>query len=285
MSRFTPSSRRVGGWLGLAAVMVAALIVTGFALARNTQHTPPDRPLAVAVHNALAAPPVAGVSARFALTEHLLPNSSTAFSSSPLAGATGNVWASGHRIRLLIRSQLGVAQIAYDGTRLSLYDAKHHTVYVLPVKRDSAMSDSAKQHANGVPSVARINRMLTELSSQALLSGAIPGNLAGQPAYTVKLHRATIPAYSASSSWPGTRRTACRSGSRSTPGDLQPRRSRWRSATSATASCRYPIWRSSSHPAPTSSACTYPSARFVQLPSTPRQPRGLRRWPARSASG
>jgi hypothetical protein len=29
--------------------------------------------------------------------------------------------------------------------------------------------------------------MLTELSSQALLSGAIPGNLAGQPAYTVKL--------------------------------------------------------------------------------------------------
>jgi hypothetical protein len=187
VSRFTPSSRRVLGWLGLAAVMVAALVVTALALARNSHHTPPGRPLAVAVHDALTAPPVAGLSARFVLTEHLLPGSSTAFSASPLAGATGSVWVSGDRVRLLIHSQLGNAQLAYDGTNLSLYDAKHHTAYVLPVKRDSAVRDATKQHKGAVPSLARINRMLTELSSRALLSSAIPGNLAGQPAYTVKL--------------------------------------------------------------------------------------------------
>src|SRR5437763_1773633 len=118
--------------------MVAALVVTALALARNSKHTPPDRPLAVAVRNALAAPPAAGVSARFVLTEHLLPGSSTAFSSSPLSGATGSVWASGGRVRLLIHSQLGTAQLAYDGSQLTLYDAKHHTAYALPINRDSA---------------------------------------------------------------------------------------------------------------------------------------------------
>lgn len=187
MSRLTPSSRRLLGWLGLAAVMVAALVVTALALARNAKQTPPQRPLAVALRNALTARPVAGVSAHFVLSEHLLPNSSSAFSSSPLAGATGSVWASGGRVRLVIHSQLGTEQLAYDGSRVTLYDAKHQTAYVLAVKHHAASAGAKAKRDGSVPSVAQINHALSELSSQALLSGAIPGNLADQPAYTVKL--------------------------------------------------------------------------------------------------
>jgi hypothetical protein len=187
MSRLTPSSRRILGWLGLTVVMVAALAVTAFALARNAKQTPPQRPLAVAVRNALTARPVAGVSARFVLSEHLLPNSSSAFSSSTLAGATGSVWASGGRVRLVIHSQLGTEQLAYDGSQVTLYDAKHQTAYVLPVKHHASSADATTKQSGSVPSVAQINHALSDLSSQVLLSGAIPGNLADQPAYTVKL--------------------------------------------------------------------------------------------------
>lgn len=187
MGRLTTSSRRSLGWIGLAVVMLAALTVTAFAVARNSHKLPPKRPLAVALRNALTARPVAGLSARFVLNEHLLPGSSTAFSNSPLAGASGSVWASGGRVRLLIHSQLGTEQLTYDGSTLSLFDPRQHTVYVLALKPHDASSQDAAARSHSVPSVAEIGRMLTRLSGQALLSGAIPDNLAGQPAYTVKL--------------------------------------------------------------------------------------------------
>jgi hypothetical protein len=192
MGRLTTSSRRSLGWIGLAVVMLAALTVTALAMSRNTHKTPPKRPLAVALHNALSARPVAGVSARFMLSEHLLPGSSTAFSNSPLAGASGSVWASGGRVRLLIHSQLGTEQLTYDGGTLSVFDPKQHSVYVVDLKKQTASKEAASKEAaaskhDAVPSVAEIGRMLTRLSSEALLSGAIPDNLAGRPAYTVKL--------------------------------------------------------------------------------------------------
>ncbi|MDX6524349.1 MAG: hypothetical protein QOI17_1862 [Gaiellales bacterium] len=186
MGRLTTTSRRSFGWIGLAVVMLAALTVTAVAMTRNTHKMPPKRPLAVAVHNALTARPVAGVSASFVLSEHLLPGSSTAFSSSPLAGATGKVWASGGHVRLLIHSQLGTEQLTYDGTTLRLFDPKQHTVYELTPKQNAESKDAAAR-THSVPSVSEISHMLTQLSSQALLSGAIPDNVAGQPAYTVKL--------------------------------------------------------------------------------------------------
>lgn len=187
MSRFTSSPRRALGWLGLALVLVAALTVTAFAVARNRQHTPPKLPLAVALRNALTAKPAAGVSARFVLSEHLLPGSSTAFSNSPLAGASGSVWASGGRVRLVIHSQLGTAQLAYDGSRLSLYSPTQHAVYVLALPQRQTAKDAAAAGSHAAPTLAEISHLLARLGSQALISGAIPDNVAGRPAYTVKL--------------------------------------------------------------------------------------------------
>jgi hypothetical protein len=186
MSRLTTTSRRSLGWIGLVVVMLAALTVTALAVTRNDHKLPPNRSLAVALHNALTARPVAGVSASFVLSEHLLPGSSTAFSNSPLAGASGKVWASDGRVRMLIHSQLGTEQLTYDGSTLRLFDPKQHTVYALALPQHADSKDAAAR-PRSVPSVAEIGRMLTRLSSQALLSGAIPDNVAGQPAYTVKL--------------------------------------------------------------------------------------------------
>ena len=165
--------------------------MTAVALTSGHGKVPPSKPLAVALHNALTARPVAGVSASFVLSEHLLPGSSTAFSSSPLAGASGKVWASGGRVRLLIHSQLGTEQLTYDGSTLRLFDPKQHTVYALALPQH-ANSKDARPATHRIPSVAEIGRMLTR-RPPGTLSGAIPDNVAGQPAYTVQL-RATLPA-------------------------------------------------------------------------------------------
>ncbi len=183
MSLRKRSSMRVFGWVGLAVVMLGALTVTAFALSRGAK-LPPKQPLAVALHEALSARPVAGVSARFTVTQHLLPGSSAALSASPLAGATGSVWASGGRVRVTIRSQLGSEQLSYDGRTLTLYDAKRHVAYQLPISHAHANVASASRRT---PSVADISHVLAQLGRGALVSAVIPGNIAGQPAYTVRL--------------------------------------------------------------------------------------------------
>jgi hypothetical protein len=178
-------SARIVGWVGLGVVMLAALTVTAFALARGNGNTPPKRSLAVALHDALTAPPVSGVTAQFTVSQHLIPGSSSFLSSSPLAGATGTVWAGQGRVRVEVHSQLGTAQLSYDGSTVTLYDAKHHTGYVLPVRsaRHAADAKSPKR----TPSLSDITRMLAQISPQAAVSGASPGNIAGRPAYTVKI--------------------------------------------------------------------------------------------------
>jgi hypothetical protein len=179
------SSTRIVGWVGLGVVMLAALTVTAFALARGNGNTPPKRPLAVALRNALAAPPVAGVTARFTVSQHLLPGSSSFMSSSPLAGATGTVWAGQGRVRVEVHSQLGTAQLSYDGHTVTLYDAKHHAAYVLPVR--SAQHAADAKSPKHTPSLSDITRMLAQISPQAAVSGASPDNIAGRPAYTVRI--------------------------------------------------------------------------------------------------
>ena len=76
MSKRT-SSARLAGWLGLFVILSAALAVTAFALTRSDGPKPPKRPLAAAIRSSFAGKPVMGVSADFAITQHLLPGAST----------------------------------------------------------------------------------------------------------------------------------------------------------------------------------------------------------------
>lgn len=210
------SATRLVGWFSLAGVLVVAISVTAFAVTRSGAPTPPKRSLAAAVHVALSGRPVAGVSAQFAIDEHLLSGSSSAISVSPLAGATGSVWAGGGRVRVEIHSQRGTTEIAYDGHQVTLYDPSHHVAYVLPIARPEARpGGEAKADHPAVPTIVAIDRALGRLGRQAVLSGAIPSNIAGREAYVVRVSPATTAAWSARSSSRGMLRTAYRCGSRS----------------------------------------------------------------------
>ena len=178
------SATSLAGWFILAIALLSAISVTAYAVTRSGAPKPPKRPLASAVHNALTAKPVSGVTAQFTVDQHLLTGTSTTLSTNPLlAGATGKVWVGGGHVRLVITSQLGTTAIAYDGSRVMLYDKKKHVAYVLPVKHHTTSKDATATHT--APSIADINHALAQAAKFAVVSGAIPSNVAGREAYAV----------------------------------------------------------------------------------------------------
>jgi outer membrane lipoprotein-sorting protein len=172
-----------------AAVVAVAAAGAAIAIAATSGGpTPPPKPLARAIHDALAAPAVEGVSARIRFTNHLIDKSSLGEGADPLlTGATGRLWASREgklRIELQSGGGGGDSQVLVDGTRFTIYDAGADTVYrgTLPQQRAAHA-----KHARGVPTVRAIQRELTRLMRDVSLSGARPGDIAGRPAYTVRL--------------------------------------------------------------------------------------------------
>jgi outer membrane lipoprotein-sorting protein len=181
----TASTRRL---VAIAAGLVVLVAGVGIAQGALTGGTPPPaKPLDAAVHDALTAPPVQGVSARVTFTNHLIPSGSLpeGTASPLLTGATGRVWvARDGRFRVELQSQAGDAQIVSDGTTLTAYDASSNTAYrvALPQRRGDDASDP---HAP--PTLAEIQRAIAQLGDHWVLSGAIPGTTAGAPTYTVRV--------------------------------------------------------------------------------------------------
>ncbi len=203
----------------LCAVLVGVGVgATALATALGVGPTPPPKPLPDAVHDALTAAPVEGVSAQIQLTNHLLEGASLAsgggeasqLTSSPLlSGASGRLWISKEgRVRLELQSEKGDTQIYYDGHTLSMYDASSNTLYrYTPPKEGGGASDEAwsgsSDGAGGwgssgdsgsgpdvhheVPSVAKIEAGIAHLEKHVDVSGATPTNVAGQAAYTVRV--------------------------------------------------------------------------------------------------
>jgi outer membrane lipoprotein-sorting protein len=192
----------------VCAVMVAVGVsATALAFGLDSGPTPPSKPLAEAVHEALAAPPVEGVSASVHLTNHLLEGAGLAsaggqagqLASSPLfSGASGRLWiAKDGRVRLELQSEKGDTQILYDGHTVSLYDASSNTLYryAIPAKEsgstdpsttDQSGSGTAAEHRE-VPTIAKIEEAISHLKPHATLSDPTPTNIAGQPAYTTRI--------------------------------------------------------------------------------------------------
>jgi outer membrane lipoprotein-sorting protein len=189
--------------------LVVAIGVTATALASalSSRPKPPAKPLANAVHGALLAAPVEGVSANVKLTNHLIEGASLASGSgsgqggtvaaSPLLnGASGRLWVSKDgRVRLELQAEKGDTQILYDGHTVSMYDAASNTLYrYTPAKGEGwsahaplATSKHAGGSADEVPSVAKIEESINHAKEHATLSGATPADVAGQPAYTVRI--------------------------------------------------------------------------------------------------
>ena len=163
-------------------VVAAAIGVTALAIAASSGGpTPPRKPLAVAVRDALRAPAPQGVTARVRFTNHLVDSSGIQGSNPILTGATGRLWAtSDGRLRIELQSERGDAQLISDGKRFWAYDGSSNTVYrgTLPQRH--------KERAHRTPALAQIERVLTRIGRRVALSGAIPSDVAGQATYTLR---------------------------------------------------------------------------------------------------
>jgi outer membrane lipoprotein-sorting protein len=203
-------------------VVALGVSATAIALAVGTGPTPPPKGLADAVHDALSASPVEGVSANVQLTDHLLEGANLTsggdggggLTSSPIVtGASGRLWiAKDGRVRLELQSEKGDTQIYYDGQHtVSMYDASSNTLYryTIPAHEgtsgdsssstaapDTNSASSQTQEASEtigsvrdrqIPTVAKIEEAISHLSKHASVSGATPTDIAGQAAYTVRV--------------------------------------------------------------------------------------------------
>jgi len=177
-----------------AAVLVLAAGGTAIASAVSASNpVPTPKPLAVAVHDALAGPAVPGLTARVQFTNHLIDASSLqGEGASPLlTGASGRIWLSAdHHLRLELQGNHGGgdSQLVVSPGSFWFYDASSNTVYrgTLPQESSSKRTESAGA-PHQLPSVADIQKVIDRLGRRLNVSGAQPSSVSGQPAYTVRL--------------------------------------------------------------------------------------------------
>ncbi|HEY1596812.1 MAG TPA: hypothetical protein VGF74_15555, partial [Thermoleophilaceae bacterium] len=180
----TTSTARLLALVLAVAAGCAATAAIAIAATSGGGSKPPARPLAAAVHQALTAPAIDGVSARITFTNHLVDSSVIPGASPALTGATGRLWASADgRLRIELQSENGDAQIVKDGNRFLVYDGPSNTAYQgeLPAKARHG------RQGGSPPSPAEIQKSIAHARQHAGVSGAIPTTVAGQPAYEVRL--------------------------------------------------------------------------------------------------
>jgi hypothetical protein len=194
----TVSTRRL--LVLIASVVGVAVAGTAIAVAAIGNGPVPKRePLAVAIRQALRAPAVTGISARITFSNNLIDATDLQGPTDPLLqGASGRLWLTetpgDHRLRIELQSDNGDGQIVYDNGRFSIYDPAQNVAYEgsVPAPADNAAPDARRAHvhasaADRIPTIAAITRALTRVSKHVQLSGAIPSDVAGQAAYTVRI--------------------------------------------------------------------------------------------------
>jgi outer membrane lipoprotein-sorting protein len=161
----------------------------------SSSPTPPAKPLDQALRDAASVAGPTGVTARVQFTNNLFPSGS-------LSGITGNQvsalqssatgrlwWSNDGRGRIELQSDAGDTQILSSAQGVTVYDSSSNTVYKLPVDVPGRQADDRKTP----PSLADIDSFLKQLARHWTVSDAIPSDVAGQPAYTVRVS----PAHSA----------------------------------------------------------------------------------------
>ncbi len=181
------STRRL---LALCALTLVVVIGgTAVAVATSSDgETPQPQPLANAVHDALAAPDVPGISAEVEFTNDLIDSSSIEGGDPLLTGASGRLWASpadGGKLRLELQTELGGndTQVLVEGRQFEVYDGTANVVY------RGTLPEEHGRHAvemERVPSVERIQKTIDRIGKHVDLGGADPANVAGEPAYTLR---------------------------------------------------------------------------------------------------
>ncbi len=167
-----------------ALVLVLAGAAVAIASRSDAEAPPPAKPLAEAVHDALAAPAPQGVSGRIAFRNNLVESAAVPHGGvNPLlGGAEGRFWiAEDGRARLELQSDAGDAQVQIDGDRVSLYDPAGDTLYTM------TLPDTGQEAAAELPTAGGIQLALSRLARTLSFSDARPGTVAGQSAYTVRV--------------------------------------------------------------------------------------------------
>jgi outer membrane lipoprotein-sorting protein len=171
-----------------AAVTLFASATAVIALAAGGEGpTPPPQPLDAAVHDALTAPAPVGISARVHFTNNLVGESVLEGADPLLGGASGRLWATADgRLRLELQADVskgsaGDLELLVEKRHFRLYDPGTETVYegTLPAHKDEGGEET--------PSLGQIQEAIEEATQHADLSGANPSDVAGQPAYTVRV--------------------------------------------------------------------------------------------------
>jgi outer membrane lipoprotein-sorting protein len=178
--------------LAIALVVVAAGTTAIAIAATGGGPTPPPKPLDQAVHDALAAPPPEGVTARVHFSDNLVGESLSEGADPLLGGASGRLWASSDgQLRLELqadvsKSSAGDLELLVDEDRFTAYDPGTETVYegMLPKHREAGTGDSGESEP---PSLTQVREGIEEVAEHASLSGATPSNVAGRPAYAVRV--------------------------------------------------------------------------------------------------
>ncbi len=180
----TASTTRLLAVIGGAVAVIAA--GTAIAVAASGPGPVPARSsLAAAVHSAVSAPAPQGITARIIFTNHLIDASDIQGSDPILNGAKGRLWLTGDQLRLELQGDNGDAQVVVNGNSFWVYDPTSKTVYEGKLPAESPAKGPSSQEA--VPTVAQIQSGISRLMEHLNISGAIPGDVAGQPAYTVRI--------------------------------------------------------------------------------------------------
>ncbi|MBS1887854.1 MAG: hypothetical protein JSU06_11770 [Actinobacteria bacterium] len=182
------STRRLIAICALALVLVIGGTTVALATSGGGPK-PPAKPLANAVHDALEAPSVPGISAEVHFTNNLIDASSLEGKDPILAGASGRLWASPAgegKLRLELQAEEGGndSQVLVEGHHFQVYDGTSETVYegTLPEEKGG----QGEEAEAGTPSVEDIEKAIGNAEQHVNLSGAIPSDVAGKATYTLQ---------------------------------------------------------------------------------------------------
>jgi outer membrane lipoprotein-sorting protein len=179
--------------LVVLALALVGLAIAGGAIAAaatgGSGPTPPEKPLAQALHDSLAGKAPDGITARIAFTNKLFPSGALTgqVGSALMSGASGRLWATNDgRGRLELQSNAGDVQVVWNRDLVTVFDASSNTVYEAKLPSQSSDTAAAKD-ATGVPAVDEISSFLTKIGAHVDVSSAAPANVAGQEAYSVRV--------------------------------------------------------------------------------------------------
>jgi hypothetical protein len=191
----TASTGRLLALIGGLIVAIAGGTAIAVAATGNGP-VPRAKPLARAVHDALAAQPVKGITADISFTNNLISSDDIpGVTADPLLQGTrhGRVWLSDDgRLRIELQGDNGDANLVVNKNSFWVSDPMQKTVYEGTLPADTAGKAGAKHadSAHGIPTVADIQARISKLVKSVDVGGVAtsnPGDVAGQPAYSVSV--------------------------------------------------------------------------------------------------